>query len=188
MLPVRRLRSYRLSWPCDPFENRRVTAPSPQLGDRFLPGSKFGAYDIVRLIGAGGMGAVYEATHRGLGRRVALKTLHVSYAHDWEVVARLMREGQIAAKIRHPNVVDVSDVWERRMDLARCYASQLGLDGRKGATTNIASPDFERRISARFAYWGARIGARYGEPFLVERVVPVDDPVTTFRKRGPAVL
>jgi hypothetical protein len=35
---------------------------------------------------------------------------------------------------------------------------------------------------------GSRIGARYGEPFLVERVVPVDDPVETFRKRGPAVL
>jgi LmbE family N-acetylglucosaminyl deacetylase len=85
-------------------------------------------------------------------------------------------------------VVDVSDVWERRLALARCYASQLGLDGRGGATTNIASPDFDHRISARFAYWGSRIGARYGEPFLVERVVPVDDPVETFRKRGPAVL
>jgi N-acetylglucosamine malate deacetylase 1 len=85
-------------------------------------------------------------------------------------------------------VVDVTDVWERRMELARCYASQLGLDGAEGATTNISSPDFAHRLTARYAYWGARIGARWGEPYRVSRVVPVDDPVETFRKRGWAVL
>jgi LmbE family N-acetylglucosaminyl deacetylase len=85
-------------------------------------------------------------------------------------------------------VVDVSDVWDRRMDLVRCYASQLGLDGREGPTTNIASPDFLRRMESRFAYWGGRIGAKYAEPFRARRVVPIDDPVEVFRKRGWAVL
>lgn len=85
-------------------------------------------------------------------------------------------------------VVDISDVWERRWDLACCYASQLGLDGAAGPVTNIASSEFRRRLEARFAYWGARIGARYGEPYRVDRVVPLDDPVEAFRKRGDAVL
>ncbi len=85
-------------------------------------------------------------------------------------------------------IVDVSDVWERRMAVAACYASQLGLDGTEGPTTNLASPEFRRRYETRFAYWGARIGARYGEPFRVDRMVPLDDPVAAFSKRGEAVL
>ena len=85
-------------------------------------------------------------------------------------------------------VVDVSDVWEERDRLIRCFASQFGLDGKDGARTNISSPDFFRRMEARFAYWGARVGAAYAEPFLADRVVPLDDPVTTFAKRGWAVL
>jgi bacillithiol biosynthesis deacetylase BshB1 len=85
-------------------------------------------------------------------------------------------------------VVDVSEVWAKRLDLARCYASQFGLDGASGPTTNIASPDFFARLEARYAYWGSKIGATHGEPFLVDRAVPVDDPVAAFRKRGWAVL
>lgn len=85
-------------------------------------------------------------------------------------------------------ILDVSDVWERRWEVARCYASQLGLDGAQGAQTNIASDEFERRYENRFAYWGSRIGAAFGEPFRVDRMVPVDDPVAAFRKRGQAVL
>lgn len=85
-------------------------------------------------------------------------------------------------------VLDVSDVWERRWEVARCYASQLGTDGNDGAETNIASEEFVRRYEGRFAYWGSRIGARFGEPFRVDRHVPLDDPVAAFRKRGQTVL
>jgi bacillithiol biosynthesis deacetylase BshB1 len=84
-------------------------------------------------------------------------------------------------------VVDVSDVWERRRELALCYASQFDAASAE-VETNIASPDFFDRMEARFAYWGARIGARYAEPYLADRVVPLDDPVEVFRKRGWAVL
>lgn len=85
-------------------------------------------------------------------------------------------------------IVDVSEVWEQRWKLACCYASQLGLDGERGPTTNISHPEFRRRFEARFAYWGSRIGAAFGEPYRVDRLVPVDDPVAAFRKRGAAVL
>ncbi|MDO9017706.1 MAG: serine/threonine-protein kinase [Deltaproteobacteria bacterium] len=70
----------------------------------------FGRYRIVRQIGRGGMGAVYEAVHSDLEKRVALKVLLPSTASQNDMIARFEREGRAAAKIRHPNVVDVSDV------------------------------------------------------------------------------
>ncbi len=73
-------------------------------------GSMFGRYRIVRQIGRGGMGAVYEAVHSDLEKRVALKVLLPSTASQSDLIARFEREGKAAAKIRHPNVVDVSDV------------------------------------------------------------------------------
>lgn len=67
-------------------------------------GSPFGPYHIVRLIGRGGMGDVYEAYHTEQGRRVALKVLnqHLSGREDR---ARFLREGQLAASINHPHTV-----------------------------------------------------------------------------------
>lgn len=85
-------------------------------------------------------------------------------------------------------VVDIGAVWAERVQLAACYASQLGLDGQAGPVTNIASPDFARRLEARYAYWGARIGATHGEPYRVDRVLALDDPLAALRKRGHAVL
>jgi bacillithiol biosynthesis deacetylase BshB1 len=85
-------------------------------------------------------------------------------------------------------VADVSDVWERKLELMRCFTSQMGLDGAKGPRTNLTSPDFLDRFTARFAYWGSRIGARWGEPFLTHRLIALDDPVEAFRKRGWQVL
>jgi serine/threonine protein kinase len=56
------------------------------------------------------MGTVYEAAHRDLEKRVAIKTLHRHYASSPELRARFLREGQASSRIRHPNVVDVYDV------------------------------------------------------------------------------
>ena len=84
-------------------------------------------------------------------------------------------------------VVDVSEVWADKLEVIRCYASQLGLDGAKGPLTNLSAPDFLRRYEARFAYWGSRIGAAFGEPFWADRVVPLDDPLQALRTRDGAV-
>ena len=73
------------------------------------PGSKFGRYVITRVLGSGGMGAVYEAIHSDLKKRVALKVLHPEFAHQESVQARFLREGELASRIRHPHVVDVTD-------------------------------------------------------------------------------
>ena len=66
----------------------------------------FGGYRILRLLGKGGMGAVYEAEHAESGRRVALKVLGTTLDTP-EMRARFIREGQLAAAVRHPNTVAV---------------------------------------------------------------------------------
>src|SRR5687768_6809183 len=78
--------------------------------DLLQPGTKFGRYSIVRRLGTGGMGAVYEGLHPTLKKRVAIKVLHRRYADSEIAVARFMREGEAASRIQHPNVVDVFDV------------------------------------------------------------------------------
>jgi serine/threonine-protein kinase len=67
-----------------------------------------GRYRVVRRLGAGGMGAVYEVERTSDGRRLALKTLRGRGNPD--ILARLAREAQIAAQLHHPNLVPVLDV------------------------------------------------------------------------------
>ena len=78
--------------------------------DRLKDGQAFGRYQIVRLIGEGGMGAVYEALHVGLKKRFAIKALLPAVAQSEEARLRFLREGEAAATISHPNVVAVTDV------------------------------------------------------------------------------
>jgi serine/threonine protein kinase len=67
-----------------------------------------GKWHIDRLIDVGGMGAVYEATHRN-GRRAAIKLLHQHFASNAEVRRRFLREGYVANKIDHPGAVAILD-------------------------------------------------------------------------------
>lgn len=73
-------------------------------------GSAFGRYTIQRVLGAGAFGAVYEATQQPLGKRVALKILHLSQLHNMEALQRFTAEAEATAKLRHPHIVDVLDL------------------------------------------------------------------------------
>ena len=75
----------------------------------FLPGQRLegSPYRIIRLVGAGGMGAVYEVEHEQLGKRYIAKTLLARLRSRDDLVARMNLEAKTLAKISHPNIVDV---------------------------------------------------------------------------------
>jgi hypothetical protein len=78
-----------------------------------LVGEMLGNYRIEALLGSGGMGEVYRATHVRLNRPAAIKILHAHLAADPSFQARFVREAQAAAALRHPNIVEVFDFGEQ---------------------------------------------------------------------------
>ena len=68
-----------------------------------------GSYRVERLIGEGGMGAVYEAAHTRVERRFAIKVLNVKLASHKEATARFSREAMIGSKLGHDHIVAVTD-------------------------------------------------------------------------------
>src|SRR4051812_2735011 len=87
-------------------------------------------YRLERLLGQGGMGAVYLATHLGTERYVALKLIAPQFMRNEEFVERFKREARAAGRLRHPNVVDVTDFGFARADGERvAYLVMEYLDG-----------------------------------------------------------
>jgi eukaryotic-like serine/threonine-protein kinase len=79
-------------------------------------GFQFGAYVIGSCIGQGGMARIYRAEHRVLHKPVALKVMEGSLLERPDGHPRFLREGRAAAAVKHPNVVDITDVgvWQGR--------------------------------------------------------------------------
>ncbi|GFG66824.1 hypothetical protein MKUB_43140 [Mycobacterium kubicae] len=73
------------------------------------PGQVFAGYTILRVLGAGGMGKVYLATHPRLPREDALKVLPAEFTDDAEYRARFTREADLAASLSHPHIVSIHD-------------------------------------------------------------------------------
>jgi serine/threonine protein kinase len=86
-----------------------VNAP-PACATSLGAGQVFGAYRLVREVGRGGMGVVYEAVHQVLGKRVALKVLPVLGDEGSGQLERFLREAQTAAGLHHTNIVPAFDV------------------------------------------------------------------------------
>src|SRR5713101_3577736 len=70
-------------------------------------GTRLGSYEILALIGVGGMGEVYRAKDTKLKRDVALKVLPAAFAHDPERMARFQREAEVLAALNHPNIAAI---------------------------------------------------------------------------------
>jgi serine/threonine protein kinase len=73
-------------------------------------GRRINNFDVTRRLGEGGMGAVYEATHSLMPRRVAVKVLRREFATDAAVVQRFFNEARATNSIRHPSIVEIVDV------------------------------------------------------------------------------
>jgi serine/threonine-protein kinase len=76
------------------------------------PGDRLGPYEVVDLLGAGGMGEVYRARDTNLGRDVALKVLPDAFARDPDRVGRFRREAHVLASLNHPHIASIYGVEE----------------------------------------------------------------------------
>ncbi|HEU5311699.1 MAG TPA: serine/threonine-protein kinase, partial [Candidatus Eisenbacteria bacterium] len=78
------------------------------------PGSRLGPYELLALLGAGGMGEVYRARDTRLGRHVAVKIIPPDLARDRRRVLRFELEARAAGALQHPNIVSIFDVGSHR--------------------------------------------------------------------------
>lgn len=90
-----------------------ATAAEPGLEDAgqvaLRPGQLVGNYRVTSKIGQGGMGAVYAAVHKQIGRRAAIKILHGPLASSADYAARFLNEARAVNMLRHPGLVEVFD-------------------------------------------------------------------------------
>ncbi|HUS32009.1 MAG TPA: protein kinase, partial [Kofleriaceae bacterium] len=88
-----------------------------------------GRYKITEVMASGAMGAVYKAERVPVGKLVAVKFLHASFANDSEFQARFERETRVMSKLNHPNCVSVLDfgVWEGSPYLVMDYVDGVTL-------------------------------------------------------------
>jgi eukaryotic-like serine/threonine-protein kinase len=76
-------------------------------GEESMIGRRLGSYQVVSLLGAGGMGEVYQARDTKLGRDVAVKVLPAGLIHDADRLARFQREARMLAALNHPNIATI---------------------------------------------------------------------------------
>jgi len=104
--------------------DRTITGTAQSGGYTLSVGQSLGQYRIIRPLGRGGMGEVYEAEHQVLRRSYALKLLPHDFATQSCALERFQREAQVMANLEHPNILKVDDFGETdgrywlRMELA----------------------------------------------------------------------
>jgi eukaryotic-like serine/threonine-protein kinase len=117
-----------------PFDGTAlVAAPGWAPSSEGLIGSVVdGRYELLSVIGEGGMGTVYETRHRALGKRFALKALRKDLALDGEIAARFIQEARTAAAVSHPGLVEITDFG--RLESGQVYFVMELLEGQSLAS------------------------------------------------------
>jgi len=96
-------------------------------GDPLIGTTVAGRYRVIKLLGEGGMGAVYLAEHVAIEKKIALKVLHAEYASKGDIVTRFQQEAISASRIKHPNVLEVFDFGQ--LDTGAFYLAMEFLEG-----------------------------------------------------------
>jgi len=116
-----------------------------------LIGGRIGAYDVVSLLGRGGMGEVYLAHDSRLGRKVAVKLLRPALTGRADLTRRFEQEARAASSLNHPNIVTIYEIGE--FDGRRFLAMEFVEGQQLAALTGRSSP----------IEWVARIGAQLAQ-------------------------
>lgn len=95
--------------------------------DKPLPTQQIGNYRLSRLLGRGGMGAVYEAVHIGVGGRAAIKLLRAEVVDNPDITQRFFDEARAANSVEHPSIIKIFD--SGQTDDGLCYLAMEYLDG-----------------------------------------------------------
>lgn len=139
-------------------------------------------YQISRQIGKGGMGAVYEATHTLIGKRVAVKVLLDKYAQKDQIVARLEQEARLASSIGHPNIIDITDIGQTTD--GRMFVVMEFLDGESLGALIARSGRLDSKRALRIARQIAgALGAAHAKG-IVHRDVKPENVFLTKRDKG----
>jgi eukaryotic-like serine/threonine-protein kinase len=101
--------------------------PAADDSEALLPGAKVGEYRIESLLGEGGFGAVYRATHPLIGKTAAIKVIKLEYSGHPEMVSRFVAEARAVNAIGHRNIIDIFG-FGRLPDGRHYYVMEL-LDG-----------------------------------------------------------
>jgi serine/threonine-protein kinase len=91
------------------FRTENAKIPIDTIRPPLKPGASFKGFEVLEVLGQGGMGVVYKARQQSLNRLVALKLLNSQLATSEEFAARFDREAKVLASLNHPNVVQVFD-------------------------------------------------------------------------------
>jgi WD40 repeat protein len=180
--------------PAGDSEFVRPGTASAALASAGLP-EQLGDFRIVREIGRGGMGVVYEAEQQALGRRVALKVLNRNGSQDAKVLARFRRESRAAAQLHHTNIVPVFEVGQQG-DL--CYYAMQFIRGqaldevfrelqrlRAGSTSGLAKEAAAPAGALAQSLWtgkyepAADSGTVDHKPGATPAIKPVPEPAET---------
>ncbi len=152
--------------------------PTPQTPEGVPPNVELGDYRVVREIGRGGMGIVYEAEQKSLGRRVALKVLPWAATLDRQQLQRFRNEAQAAAHLHHTNIVPVFEAGCAAQ--VHYYAMQL-IEGQSLAVLL----QHRRRLSGSGSTSGAGLAAGASTTTLDHQPLAADTSTTSAVKVSP---
>ena len=122
-----------------------------------------GRYRITRQLGGGGAGLVYEATHIGIDRRVAIKFLREQHMNSAEMMVRFEREARLAASVDDAHVVEILDVGDVH---GRMFIVMEMLDGESFAAVISREALTEQRIAALLAQAARALGAAHAKSIV----------------------